>query len=189
MILKYVNCIVRSLSKADHIVERLKFAEFSRNDISLLFLSKLGSGDVADENAGNNRDKGALNWLGGFGTLTIPAIGCLTAAGPFLTLSSKVRNGSLENISTALACFGMPDLEAKRYGQQIEQGGIWFSVVTRGLDEVSRAQWIFEDAGVEDLATTKETKSTPGSLRRNSSTSGLVPKRYRGKRFGRLFFS
>lgn len=189
MILNYANCIARSLSEAEHIIERLRLAGFSRNDISALFSSGIGRVHAGGEHSGNGSDKGALSWLAGFGTLTVPGVDALTAAGPFLAVSRGADNGAIGSISMALAFFGLPVPEAKRYEQQIEGGGIWFSVATRDADEVSRARWIFENAGAEDIAITTETKSTPGAFRRNSSSAGLIPKRYRGKRFGRLFTS
>ena len=91
---KSVFCIATSRNQAEIIVDRLKNAGFSNNDISVLFPDKDTSRDFAHEKntkapegiatgAGSGGViGGALGWLAGIGALAIPGVGPFIAAGP-----------------------------------------------------------------------------------------------------------
>src|ERR1700753_3337649 len=99
---KSVFCIVTQISAADLIVDRLKSAGFSNNDISVLFPDKETTRDFAHEKhtkapegiatgAGTGGVLGgALGWLAGIGALAIPGAGPFIAAGPILAALSGV---------------------------------------------------------------------------------------------------
>src|ERR1700689_4158314 len=87
---KSVFCIATSRGQADQIVDQLKNANFSNNDISVLFPDKCTTRDFAHEKntkapegavAGAGTGGvigGALGWIAGIGALAVPG------GGPFL---------------------------------------------------------------------------------------------------------
>src|SRR6187401_3759263 len=93
---KSVFCIATSRGQADRIVDELKAANFSHNDISVLFPDKGTSRDFAHEHSTKAPEGaatggatggvlgGALGWLVGIGALTIPGVGPFIAAGPLM---------------------------------------------------------------------------------------------------------
>jgi hypothetical protein len=170
---KSVFCIALSRNQADKIVERLKFAKFSNNDISALFADKGTSHDFAHEKntkapegavtgAGTGGVVGgALGWIAGIGALAIPGVGPFIAAGPIIAaLSGAAIGAAVGGVAGGLIGLGIPELEAKRYEGKIKDGNILISVHTDSSEEITRAKDIFTKAGAQDICTTGET-STP----------------------------
>src|SRR5450432_2886385 len=173
---KSVFCIALSRNQADQIVERLKFAKFSNNDISALFADKGTSHDFAHENntkapegavtgAGTGGVVGgALGWIAGIGALAIPGVGPFIAAGPIIAaLSGAAIGAAVGGVAGGLIGLGIPELEAKRYEGKIKAGNILISVHTDSSEEITRAKDIFTKAGAQDICTTGEA-STPKDL-------------------------
>lgn len=170
---KSVFCIATSREQADRIVDQLKDANFSNNDISALFADKGTSRDFAHEKntkapegavAGAGTGVvvgGALGWIAGIGALAIPGVGPFIAAGPILAaLSGAAIGGTVGGIAGGLIGLGIPELEARRYEGKIKEGNILISVHTENSEEIDRAKEIFTEAGAEDICTTGEA-STP----------------------------
>ena len=166
---KSVFCIALSENQADLIVDRLKTANFSNNDISVLFPDKSTTRDFAHEKrtklpegattgAGTGGVVGgALGWIAGIGALAIPGVGPFVAAGPIMAaLGGAAIGGAVGGIAGALIGFGIPEIEAKRYEGKIKQGNILISVHTENSDEISRAKDIFGEAGAQDIAAVGE---------------------------------
>src|SRR5262249_32950131 len=112
---KAVFCIARTEAQAITIVERLRAAGFSNNDISVLCPDKAGTRDFAHEQhtkapegaatgAGTGGVLGgALGWLVGIGALAIPGLGPFIAAGPIMAaLSRAPARPALGRIPAAL---------------------------------------------------------------------------------------
>ena len=111
MSMKSVFCITTTRAQADQIVDRLKNAGFSNNDISVLFPDKDTTRDFAHEKntkapegiatgAGTGGVVGgALGWLAGIGALAIPGAGPFIAAGPILAALSGAAVGSAVDLS------------------------------------------------------------------------------------------
>ena len=167
-----VICIARSESQAIEIVDELKNAAFSRNDISVLLPDKAGTKDFAHEQHTKAPEGaatggvtggvlgGALGWLVGIGALAIPGVGPFIAAGPIMAaLGGAALGGAAGGIAGALIGLGIPEYEAKRYEGKVHGGNVLISVHTNDSDEIKRAKEIFEQAGAEDIASTSE--STP----------------------------
>ena len=161
---KSVFCIATSRQQADQIVEKLKSANFSNNDISALFADKGTSHDFAHEKNTKAPEGtvvgagtggvigGALGWIAGIGALAIPGVGPFIAAGPILAALSGVAIGAtVGGIAGGLIGLGIPEIEAKRYEGKIKAGNILISIHTDNSAEISRA---------EDICTTGEA-STP----------------------------
>lgn len=153
------------------IVEQLKAAGFSANDISVLFPDKTGTKDFAHEHhtkapegaaAGAGTGGllgGALGWLTGIGALAIPGLGPFIAAGPIMAaLSGAAAGAALGGITGALIGLGIPEYEAKRYEGKVKEGHVLISVHTDDRTERSRARQILERAGAEDVADTSEAR-------------------------------
>jgi hypothetical protein len=168
---KAVFCIARSEAQAINIVERLKAAGFSSNDISVLFPDKAGTKDFAHEQhtkapegaaAGAGTGGllgGALGWLVGIGALAIPGLGPFIAAGPIMAaLSGAAAGAALGGLTGALIGMGIPEYEAKRYEGKVKEGNVLISVHAEDSTERNRAKTIFEDAGAEDISYTEEAR-------------------------------
>jgi hypothetical protein len=167
-----VICIAKTESQAINIVNQLKSANFSNNDISVLFPDKTGSKDFAHEQHTKAPEGaatggvtggvlgGALGWLAGIGALAIPGVGPFIAAGPIMAaLGGAAVGGAVGGITGALVGLGIPEYEAKRYEGKVHSGNILISVHTEDSNGIKRAKEIFERAGAEDISSTGE--STP----------------------------
>lgn len=170
---KSVFSIATSRSQADQIIDRLKAADFSNNDISVLFPDKDTTRDFAHEKntkapegavtgAGTGGVIGsALGWLAGIGALAIPGVGPFIAAGPIMAaLSGAAVGAAVGGIAGGLIGLGIPEIEAKRFEGKIKAGNLLISVHTESSDEITRAKDIFTIAGAQDICVTGES-STP----------------------------
>lgn len=166
-----VFCLAKTEAQAITIVDQLKAAGFSPNDISVLFPDKAGTRDFAHEQhtkapegaatgAGTGGVLGgALGWLAGIGALAIPGLGPFIAAGPIMAaLSGAAAGAALGGVTGALIGLGIPEYEAKRYEGKIKEGNVLISVHTENSTERARAKRIFEQAGAEDIADTSEAR-------------------------------
>src|SRR6266446_4744777 len=168
---KAVFCLTRTETQAVMIVDRLKAAGFSHNDISVLFPDTTSTKDFAHEQHTKAPEGaatgagtgvllgGALGWLVGIGALAIPGLGPFIAAGPIMAaLSGAAAGGVLGGVTGALIGLGMPEYEAKRYEGKIQKGRVLISVHTENSTERDRAKTIFEQAGAEDISYTEEAR-------------------------------
>jgi hypothetical protein len=166
---KAVFGIAQTEAQAIAIVDQLKAAGFSHNDISVLLPDKTGTRDFAHEQhtkapegaatgAGTGGVLGGtLGWLVGIGTLAIPGLGPFIAAGPIMAaLSGAAAGAALGGLAGALIGMGIPEYEAKRYEGRIKDGNILISVHAENRAERARAKDIFEQAGAEDISYTEE---------------------------------
>src|SRR5512140_2094510 len=157
---KSVFCIATSRDQAETIVVQLKTANFSHNDISVLFPDKDTTRDFAHEKntkapegavAGAGTGGvlgGALGWIVGIGALAIPGVGPFIAAGPIMAaLSGAAIGATMGGIAGGLIGMGIPELEARRYEGKVNAGNILISVHTESAEEITRAKDIFTAAG------------------------------------------
>jgi len=173
---KSVFCITTSREQADRIVDQLKAANFSNNDISVLFPDKGTTRDFAHEKntkapegaatgAGTGGVVGgALGWIVGIGALAIPGVGPFIAAGPIMAaLSGAAIGAAAGGIAGGLIGLGIPELEAKRYEGKVKAGNLLLSVHTENSDEITRAKDIFKQAGAQDICVTGDASPPKGS--------------------------
>jgi hypothetical protein len=166
---KAVFGIVDTQARAESIVDALRTAGFSSNDISALFPDKTGTRDFAhDKNtkapegaatgaAAGGVLGGALGWLAGIGALAIPGIGPFIAAGPIMAaLGGAAIGAATGGLTGALVGMGIPELEAKQYEGKIRDGNILLSVHTEDAEERKRAKEIFDRLGATDVSATGE---------------------------------
>ncbi len=170
---KSVFCIASSVDQANQIVDRLKAAHFSNDDISVLLPDKGTTRDFAHEKntkapegavAGAGTGGvigGALGWVAGIGALAIPGVGPFIAAGPIIAaLSAAAVGAAVGGIAGGLIGLGIPEIEARRFEGKVKAGNILISVHTEDSDEISRAKEIFSQSGAQDICVTGEA-STP----------------------------
>jgi hypothetical protein len=166
---KAVFCIATSEAQAESIVNQLKDAGFSYNDVSVLFPDRAGTKHFAHEQhtkapegaaAGVSTGGaigGVMGWLAGIGALAIPGLGPFIAAGPIMAaLSGAAVGAAVGGITGALVGMGIPEYEAKRYEGKIASGNILISVHAETSDEAKRAKDIFSSAGAEDISSAGE---------------------------------
>ncbi len=166
---KSVFCIATTETQAGRIVDSLKTAGFSNNDISVLFPDTHGTKDFAHEKNTKAPEGaatgagtggllgGALGWLAGIGALAIPGIGPFVAAGPIMAaLSGAAVGATVGGVTGALVGMGIPEYEAKRYEGKLKEGKILISVHSENSKETDRAKGIFENAGAQDISTSSE---------------------------------
>jgi hypothetical protein len=164
-----VYCIAADATHAEQIVHLLKNANFSNNDISVLFPDKGGTRDFAHEQntkmpegaaAGGVAGMGTgavLGWLVGIGSLAIPGVGPFIAAGPIMAaLSGAALGGAAGGLIGGLVGMGIPEYEAKLYEGKVLGGNVLISVHTENSTQLTLAKKILEDAKAFDIKSTSE---------------------------------
>ena len=169
-----VFCIVNDYAQVEIVLDLLRRAGFSGNDISVLLPDKRSTRDFAHEQhtkmpegatAGAGTGGilgGVVGWLAGIGSLAIPGAGAFLAAGPLMAaLSGAAVGAAVGGIAGALVGLGIPEYEAKRYEGKIHGGNMLISVHSDDPRETNRAKQIFEEAHAEDISTGSEAKPPP----------------------------
>jgi uncharacterized protein YcfJ len=187
---KSVFCIATSRRQADEIVNDLKAASFSNNDISALFADKDSSHDFAHEKHTKAPEGtvtgastggvigGTLGWIAGIGALAIPGIGPFIAAGPIMAaLGGAAIGATVGGIAGGLIGMGIPEIEAKRYEGKLKEGNILISVHTENSEEITHATEIFTHAGGHDICTIGETSTPERRKDKSSEVGGREPYR------------
>ncbi len=147
-------------AKVEQAVDRLRKEGFRSNDISVVFPDRDMSKEFAIEKhtkspegalAGGGTGLvlgGALGWLAGIGMIAIPGIGPLLAAGPIVAAIAGAGVGSaVGGIAGALIGLGVPELEARRYEEEVKRGRILVTVHCESVGAASNARTILEDFG------------------------------------------
>src|SRR5438132_10310906 len=162
---KSVFCLCDTAGQAESIVDGLRAAGFSNNDISVLFPDKKGTRDFAHEQhtkapegaatgaGGGAVLGGALGWMVGIGALAIPGLGPFIAAGPIMAaLAGAGAGAAAGGLTGALIGMGIPELEAKQYEGKVKSGNILMSVHAEDGREVTRAKEILKNGGAEEIS-------------------------------------
>jgi hypothetical protein len=164
-----VFAIVSNAVQAEAVVDELRLAGFSNSDVSVLFPDVEGTQEFAHEKSTKAPEGAVLGasaggiiggmagWLLGLGTLAIPGVGPLIAAGPFFAaLSGIAVGGAAGGLSGALAGLGFPEYEAKLYAGKLTDGNILIAAHTENNHEAKVARQIFERANAHDFGLTAE---------------------------------
>lgn len=100
---------------------------------------------------------GALGLLAGIGALSIPGLGPFIAAGPLMaTLAGIGGGGTIGGVLGALIGSGIPEYEAKRYGNRLEEGGVLIAVHVESDADAKRFKEVLQNNGVEDVSIASE---------------------------------
>lgn len=169
---KTVLCIVSDVKQAQLIVSDLERSGFSKNDISVLLPDTTGTRDFAHEHQTKAPEGaaagasvggaigGTLGWLTGIGSLAIPGLGALIAAGPLLAaLSGAAVGAAVGGLGGALVGMGVPEFEAKQYEGKIRGGNVLLSVHVEDSAAAKRVKEIYERSGGESIAVSGEAKA------------------------------
>jgi len=153
-------------------IENLKTAGFRQTDISVLFPENLGSKDFAHEKhtkapegavAGGGSGAvigAAFGWLVGAGSLLVPGLEAMHAAGPILGMLGGMGVGvTFGGLAGALVGSGVPEYEAKRYEGRVRKGGILLSVHCDNPEWTKTARSILKRTGASDISTTGEARA------------------------------
>ncbi len=107
---------------------------------------------------------GTLGLLAGIGTLAIPGVGPLIAAGPIMaTLAGVGVGGAVGGLIGALVGMGIPEYEAKRYEGAVKGGGILLSVHCDTSEQVDLAKVALKETGARDISSSTEANSNDTS--------------------------
>jgi len=161
--------IYKSTVQAELAAGTLTSAGFSNQDISVLVSdvestrqfaheknTKAPEGTTSGALAGGALG-GTLGLLAGLGTLAIPGVGPLIAAGPIVAaLAGAGAGGAVGSLVGALVGMGIPEYEAKRYEGRVKDGGVLLSVHCDTSDEVKRAKTLLEETGAQDISSSGE---------------------------------
>jgi hypothetical protein len=164
--------IYKTVAQAERAVGTLTSVGFSNNDISVLLTGAQSTHDFAHEKktkapegsaagaATGGVIGGTLGLLAGIGTLAIPGVGPLLAAGPIVAALAGVgAGGAAGGIIGALVGMGIPEYEAKRYDGHVKGGGVLLSVHCVDSKHVDRAKELLRNTGAEDIAASSEAAS------------------------------
>lgn len=164
-----VFCLANDGTHAVRILNHLQRAGFPKNQISVLHSNadasrELGVKDStkAPEGAAMGAGTGAIlggavGWLAGIGTLAIPGLGPLIAAGPIMAaLSGLAVGGTLGGITGGLAGMGVSEYEAQQYERRVKEGKILISVHADDSEEASTVRDIMSQEKGESISTGSE---------------------------------
>jgi hypothetical protein len=164
-----VFAIVSNPVQAESVVDELRLAGFSNNDVSVLFPDVEGTREFAHANSTKAPEGavigvtagsvfgGVAGWLLGLGALSIPGAGPLMAAGPiFSALSGAAIGGAAGGLVGALGGLGFPEYEAKLYAGKLQDGNILIAAHSENGNEAKVARQIFERANAHDIGITAE---------------------------------
>ena len=153
-------------------VQKLKELGFRSDEISVLFpnreQTKKFAVDVATKApegalAGGSTGfvvGGVLGWLAGLGALAIPGIGPIIAAGPIVAAITGAGVGSaIGGIAGALIGLGVPELEARRYEEEVKRGGMLLSVHCGDVRFAESARKILASTGAKDVFVTADRRA------------------------------
>jgi hypothetical protein len=161
--------IYSTTAETERAVNDLLQSGFSSQDVSVLMPDQQSTRDFAlrkETKAPEGATTGAttggviggtLGVLVGLGTLTIPGIGPLIAAGPLVAgLAGLGAGGAVGGFIGALVGMGIPEYEAKRYEGRVKDGGVLLSVHCETPGEVLRAKEVLKATGAADIAASTE---------------------------------
>lgn len=164
----------------EHAVSELRVDGFRNSDISVLFSHSTSPKEFAHNNSTKAPEGaatgavsgatigGVLGWLAGIGTLVIPGVGPLIAAGPIMaTLAGLGIGGALGGVSGGLIGIGIPEYEAKRYEGRIKDGGILLSVHADDTEWADKAHEVLKQTNAEDIGRKNEAPSPQHSTEEN----------------------
>ena len=142
---------------------------FRAEDISVLLPENIGSKEMgtekstkAPEGTATGASAGALvggtlGLLASMGSLAIPGLGPLIAAGPIVAALAGIgAGGVVGGFTGALVGFGIPEYEAKRYEGMVSKGGILLSVHCDNSEWVKMAKDTLEETGAESISSSGE---------------------------------
>jgi len=183
--------IYANAAAAESAVDRLVTAGFSNDDVSVLMSDVDGTKDFAHEKATKAPEGtavgvttggvigGTLGLLAGLGTLAIPGVGPLIAAGPIMAaLAGLGVGGAVGGLVGALVGMGIPEYEAKRYAGRVKDGGVLLSVHCDTSNEISSAKDLLKKTGADDISSAGEETAAKDNAPAEREYAGTTNKTY-----------
>jgi hypothetical protein len=159
-------------AKVREAVDALRAEGFGDADISVVFPDRSDSAKFAYENntkapegatAGGVTGAvagGVLGWLAGVGMIAIPGIGPLLAAGPIVAaLAGAGAVGAAGGIVGALVGMGVPEIEAKRYNEELKAGRILVAVQCSDIRFTRSAKAVLDRLGAKEVFTSGQERA------------------------------
>jgi hypothetical protein len=164
-----VYCIAKTDAQAIRIANRLRAANFTESDISIVAPDSSGIRDTGHKNSTKAPEGavagagtgallgGGLGWLVGIGALAIPGVGPFIAAGPILAALSGMALGSAAGGATgALVGLGIPEYEAQAYEGKLREGNILLATHVENSEEAGAVRTIYTEEKAESISTGSE---------------------------------
>jgi hypothetical protein len=164
-----VYCLAESDAQAIRIANRLRAAGFSESDISILAPDRGVARDMGHENSTKAPEAalagagtgallgGALGWLVGIGTIAIPGVGPLIAAGPILAaLSGAALGTAAGGLTGSLVGLGIPEYEARAYEGKLRAGQILLATHVENSEEAGTVRTIYAEENAKSISTGSE---------------------------------
>jgi hypothetical protein len=164
-----IICISSDLAKTEKLVQSLKNAGFTSDDISVLMPDIYGAQELGYElhskapegvSAGASAGAivgGALGYLAGVGAILIPGAGPFIVAGPMVAaLSGVAIGGTVGGVSGGLVGFGIPEYEAKKYERKVRSGSTLIAVHVDTEKDARTAEETLKNAGAVNIHRTSE---------------------------------
>lgn len=161
---KSVVGIVHTRDEAETLVNCLKAAHFSVDDISALLPDKEGTQDFAHSNSTKAPEGavagastggvvgGVLGFLACAAALVIPGVGTLIAAGPIMAaLSGAAIGATIGGVTGALIGLGIPEYEAKMFEGKVRDGNILLAAHCETEDQLTCAEDLFKHNNATDI--------------------------------------
>jgi hypothetical protein len=156
--------IVHTRVEAETLVDCLKAAKFTDDDISALLPDKEGTHDFAHSNS-TKAPEGAIAGVGTGGVvggvlgfmactaaMVIPGVGPLIVAGPILSaLSGAAIGATIGGVGGALIGMGIPEYEAKMFEGKVRDGNILLAAHCTTNDQMVIAEDLFKHNKATDI--------------------------------------
>jgi len=164
--------VFSSRQKAEQALSELKTSGFTMDNVSIIARDaeqgeELGGAELTPR-IGNKDVGGATGVVGeiatesalgavlvGLGSLAIPGVGPIIAAGSVATAlvatvaSTGIEAAAIGGLVRALIDLGIPEEQARVYSDRLHQGH-YLVIVDGTEDEIGRAESIFSDRGIQD---------------------------------------
>lgn len=155
-----VYCLATNEPQANEILTHLRNLGFSSSEISILLKDKKTKNISVREDAIRGAKKigiagAVLGGIAGLTALSIPALGPLLVAGPFLgALGGAAVGGVVGGLaggSGALTHVGIPEEHTPRLEQKIHAGAILIAVHSNDPARLDRALRVFKSSGADEI--------------------------------------
>lgn len=135
-------------SRAHQAIDALLERKYEPSDIGLLAIDEFGETTLTEARP-SSATSGALGLLLGIGSMAIPGVGPLIAAGPLTVgLAGTTAGAAQEDAArpNPLARFGVPEPRARAYSEALRRGGALVLIRTNEAMSTNIAA-ILEDGG------------------------------------------
>jgi hypothetical protein len=155
-----VYCMASTEPQANEILTHLRNLGFSASEISVLLKAKDTRNISVKEDAIRGAATGGLaggilGALAGLTALAVPVLGPMLVAGPILSALGGAAVGGvvggLAGGSGALTHIGIPERDAARLEQRLNDGGILIAVHSTDPARRDRAVRVFKSAGADEI--------------------------------------